>query len=85
MKKFLAPICMLFIINTYAHIEHDGNRGEPSAEDLSKSRACFEELSQNGCGDPGDDHKQFRACLHNVFPTLNKDCQKMMTNLYSRK
>lgn len=70
----------------HASIEHDGKtQTEPTAAEIQKNRACFEEVAKNGCGDPGEDIKQFRSCLHNVFPTLSVDCKKMMTKLYSNK
>lgn len=85
MKKLLLPLFMLFMLNAYATIEDDGTNVQPSEAEVSKNRACFEELSKNGCTDPGEDHKQFRSCLHDSFANLSKDCQKMMTGLYGKK
>lgn len=85
MKKLLLPLCMLFALNAFATIEDDGKNEQPTQAEISKTRGCFEELSKNGCVDPGEDHKQFRSCLHNVFPTLSQDCQKMMSALYGKK
>jgi hypothetical protein len=84
MKKIFITVMMMMTVSAYASIEHDG-KPEPTANEISKSRSCFEEVSQNGCGDPGDDIKQFRSCLNNIFPSLTGDCQKMMTHLYSRR
>lgn len=85
MKKILITICMLFVVSAQANIEYEGKVAEPSQAEIDKSRSCFDELSKNGCPDSGEDHKEFRACLHNVFPTLTSDCQKMMTRLYGTK
>ena len=85
MKKILIPVLMLLITNVQAHIEFEGNPPEPTQKEIEKNRACFEELNRNSCGDPGEDHKHFRSCLNNVFSTLSPDCQKMMSDLYSRK
>lgn len=84
MKKIFIPVMMMLVVNAFASIEHDGSP-EPTAAQVAKSRACFEEVSQNGCGDPGDDVKQFRSCLHNVHPSLTADCQKMMSHLYGKR
>lgn len=86
MKKLLLPFLIaMMMTNTYATIEDDGQNPVPSQVEISKNRACFEDLTDNGCGDPGEDPAQFRACLHNVFPRLTTDCQKLMSELYSRK
>lgn len=76
---------MVTVVNAQASIEFEGNTAEPTPQELSNNRACFEELEKNGCGDPGEDVKQFRSCMHNVYSTLGKSCQKLMTDLYSRK
>ena len=85
MKKILFVTCALFIFNAQASIEYDDNYTEATPQEIAKSRSCFEEVHQNGCGDPGDDQKQFRSCLHNVWGTLTDDCRKMMSDLYGSK
>jgi hypothetical protein len=85
MKKFLIPMMMFWMLSASAHIEFEGDGPAPTNQEIAKSRACFEELSKNGCGDPGEDLNHFRSCLHNVFPSLTKDCQKMMSHLYSAR
>lgn len=85
MKKLLVPLFMLFMLNSYATIVDDGINDQPSPAEIAKNRACFEELEKNGCGDPGEDPKQFRICLHDSFANLSKDCQKMMSGLYGTK
>lgn len=76
---------MIFMSTAHADIEYDGNDGKPTAVELEKNRSCFDELSKNGCGDPGTDLKEFRTCMHDVYSKLGADCQKMMTRLYKRK
>lgn len=85
MKKILAAMFVVLMTNAYADIEYEGKENNPTPQEISKNRACFEELAKQGCGDPGDDVKQFRSCLHNVFPTLGSDCQKLMIKLYTRQ
>lgn len=75
---------MIFMTVAYASIEDDGNDGQPTAEELEKNHACFDELKKNGCGDPGTNLKEFRVCMHDVYEKLGSDCQKMMTRLYKR-
>ena len=83
MKKLIIPLSMLFIVSAQANIEYDGVDAQPTTQEVTKNRACFEELAKNGCGDPGEDVKQVRSCLKNVFPTLAVDCKKLMNYLYS--
>lgn len=84
--KVIFMMCLIFSFSmAFATTEHEVANNSPSTQEISKNRACFEEVAQNGCGDPGDDIKQFRSCLNNVFSSLNPDCQKMMSKLYHRK
>jgi hypothetical protein len=85
MKTVFIALSLLFVINAQASIEHDPKQVEATPQEISKSRACFEELAQMGCRDSGEDHQEFRACLHNIFPSLTSDCQKMMSRLYGKK
>ncbi len=85
MKPFLITVFMLFIGNAHANIEFDGKLEIPSETEVARNRSCFEEVSRFGCGDPGDDHRQFRSCLHDVYQTLSRDCKKLMTELYKKK
>jgi hypothetical protein len=85
MKSIFITVFMFFIAHSHASIEFDGKREVPSDEEIAHNRACFEELSRQGCGDPGDDHQQFRSCLHEVYPSLSGGCKKLMTTLYKRK
>lgn len=86
MKLFLIPVFALFIFNAKADIEHVvGDDDQPTPLEITKNRACFEEVAKQGCGDPGEDQKHFRTCLHDAFPILTDDCRKMMSGLYSTK
>lgn len=85
MKVLYISLFALTMSLSFATTEHSPEDIiQPSAQEVSQNRACFLEVSQNGCGDPGDDIGQFRSCLHNVFSTLTPRCQKMMSNLYSK-
>lgn len=85
MKSVFIAFFMFFMTQAYGDIEFDGKLDIPSDKEVSQNRACFEELAKLGCGDPGDDHQQFRSCMHDVYPSLTDDCRKMMTGLYKRK
>lgn len=85
MKALLITVFMICIFEAHANIEFDGKMEIPTEAELAKNRGCFEELAKSGCGDPGDDMKQFRICLHDAYPTLSDDCRQMMTRLYKKK
>jgi hypothetical protein len=83
MKIALIAMCILVSMNTKADIEFSTtDSGKATPQEISKNRACFEELKSEGCGGPGDDANHFRACLNNVHATLNEYCKKMMSDLY---
>jgi hypothetical protein len=86
MKSISIALFMLFIANAHADIEATaGDAAQVSSQEITKNRACFSELSKQGCGDPGEDIKKFRTCLHDSFAQLSENCQTMMTNLYGKK
>lgn len=83
MKNLILMCGILLMVNAYATIEAgDEKVFNVTAEEVMKNRACFKDLEANGCGDPGEDPKQFRSCMRNVYPKLEEDCQKLMTKLY---
>jgi hypothetical protein len=83
MRNLILICGILLMVNAYATIEADDNKiFDVSQEEIMKNRACFKDLETNGCGDPGEDPKQFRACMSNVYPKLDVDCQKLMNKLY---
>ena len=86
MKSVLTMMFLLFMANVSGSIEYvEGEDAAPTEQELGRNHACFEELSKAGCGEPGENLKEFRACLHEAFPTLNEDCRKMMSHLYRRR
>ncbi len=86
MKTLIPFLFVISIVNANASIEHvEGDEAIPSPQEMARNRGCFEELSKAGCEDPGENLKQFRRCLHEVFPSLSDDCKKMMSNLYRRR
>jgi hypothetical protein len=84
MKKLFSALLIVSALSVHGHIEFEGEPAPPTREEIGRNRACFEDLSRQGCGDPGDDVQQFRSCLHTVFPSLSAHCQKLMSNLYAR-
>lgn len=82
MKNIALFMGLLIAYTASADIEYEGTILKPSATEISKNRACFEELKVQGCGDPGEDPEQFRPCLNNVYQTLSSDCKALMTKLY---
>lgn len=85
MKNSIIVMCFLLTTSSFASIEHDSKGSKATAEEISRNRACFQELATQGCGDPGEDPAHFRACLKHVFPALSGNCKTMMTNLYGTK
>lgn len=84
--KTLLAIFLTVSFSAFANIEYDPARDvKASDQEISNSRACFKELSQNGCADPGENLPAFRSCMHDVFPKLSDSCQRMMSNLYKRR
>lgn len=82
MKKIVLMAGLLLSFTALADIEYEGKYTKPSADEVSRNRACFEDLSRQGCGDPGEDPEQFRSCMSNVYTSLTQDCQSLMTKLY---
>lgn len=86
MKYTIVTLGLLFTISANADIEYSPQEpAKATVQEISKSRACFEELKVQGCGDPGDDINHFKSCLGNVHSTLTDSCKKMMTDLYGVK
>lgn len=86
MKKLILLSSLVFALNATASMDFTESKGsKPSSTEINKHRSCFQELSDDGCGDPGEDPKHFRSCLAEVFPRLTSDCQKMMSELYGNK
>ena len=83
---FLTLSFSMMMLNAHASIEASSTpSSQPSKDEISKNRACFEELSVQGCGDPGDDTEQFRSCMSNVHETLDPHCKQLMQSLYGTK
>ncbi|MFL5810181.1 MAG: hypothetical protein ACJ749_11710 [Flavisolibacter sp.] len=87
MKNIFFALYLLFVMNAKADIEYSPAdvKGKATAAEITNNRSCFQELENEGCGNPGDDVKQFRSCMNNVYPRLSDGCQKMMSNLYGTK
>lgn len=86
MKKLLIVLFAFTLSQVEATTEHDPVfTSEPSAQEVSMNRACFEELKTLGCGDPGEEVGHFRACLKDVFPTLTPHCKELMSFLYTQR
>lgn len=86
MKQIFLALGLIFVLNANATIEYSAAEdSKPTPQEVSRNRACFEELASQGCGDPGEDPKHFRSCLNNVHSTLSVSCRKMMSELYGTK
>lgn len=85
MKNFVQLFAFFLMINAYASIEHEpGRESYPTESEITRNRACFKELEVLGCGDPGDDARQFRTCMSEVYGSLSSDCKKLMDKLYKK-
>ncbi len=86
MRSILICSFMFYLANANANIEHTPEENsKPSTAEISRNRACFDELAKNGCGDPGENIREFRKCLYDVFPKLTQSCQKLTSDLYRRR
>ena len=86
MKNLYLAISLVFALDAFASIEYVADPGsKPTQAEIIKNRSCFQELATNGCGDPGEDPKQFRSFMSNVFERLGEDCRAMMSKLYSKR
>ncbi len=83
MKKLFIILSLTASLAAQATIEDEGQPTSLSTAEITRNRACFEELTRENCPDPSDDARQFRACLHNSFDALTPSCQKLMSELYS--
>lgn len=74
------------MMNARADIEYSPTEvSKASAGEIAMSRACFEELKVQGCGDPGEETDHFRTCLKDVYQSLTGSCQRMMSELYGKQ
>lgn len=85
MVKAIAVGLALFTFGAFANIEHEPLMATvPSDAQVQKSRSCFQELQNLGCGHPRDDRDQFISCMRNTYNSLSTDCQSMMKRLYGK-
>lgn len=83
MKHLLLTFTMLLAFSVHADIEYSSlESAKATPEEIQQSRSCFQEVAEQGCGEPLDDQEHFRSCVKNVKPRLKSSCQKMMTELY---
>jgi hypothetical protein len=88
MKNIFLAASFLLTMNAFASIEFEPTQAassKASDREISRSRACFQELSAQGCGDPGEDPTHFRSCMRNVKSTLTSECKALMNDLYGKK
>lgn len=86
MKKIIIAFGMVFALNSLASMTYTESKGsKPTAQERQNNRACFSQLSADGCGDPGEDPKHFRSCMADVYPRLSTECKKLMSDLYGTK
>lgn len=86
MKTILIALGLLMVMNANADIEYSAEdvKGKATPAEVTRNHSCFQELEAEGCGNPGDDVKQFRSCMNNSYSRLSDDCKKMMSNLYGK-
>ena len=84
MKLTLAVLGTFFIMNAHATIDL-AKETPPSATEISKSRSCWKNLEEKGCGKYEEDPERFRSCMSGILETLDDNCQKMMKDLYGSK
>ncbi len=84
MKKIILVASLLLSFTAMADIDYEGETPNPTPEEISRNRACFEDLARQGCGDAGEDPEHFRSCMSNVYSSLSQDCQALMTKLYGK-
>lgn len=82
MKKIILIAGLLMSFAVVADIDYEGETSNPTPEEIARNRACFEDLSRQGCGDAGEDPEHFRSCMSNVYTSLSQECQSLMTKLY---
>ena len=83
MNKMMILMLLLVSLSAEANIEAGPlSSNEPTTQEISIARGCFEALEVEGCRHPREDHQQFRSCLRNVISTLPISCQKKMLELY---
>lgn len=86
MKGIFIALFMIFLTSAHASIEYvESEQSHPDPQEVARSRACFEELTKQGCGDPGENLKEFRSCMHDAFTQLSGNCQAMMKELYGKR
>lgn len=85
MYKFILSTFVLLSFSVMANTEHDPATAAPTTAEISKSRSCFEELKQLGCGHPKTDRDHFANCMIVSFESLTPDCKTMMKRLYGKK
>lgn len=86
MKIYLLIGTLITSSFSYADLEHKTGQGaNPSQEKLSLSRGCFEEIEDQGCGHPRDDHEIFIACLDENKTKLSTSCLSFFETLYGKR
>lgn len=85
MKKLLAGIVFTVIFNVQAGTLEPAAYVHPTDAEIQKSRMCFQELENLGCGTQEEDPERFRSCLSDVQEKLSESCKVMMRKLYGEK
>lgn len=85
MKNFSIVLIFVFSVNVFGSIEYvEGEQSKATKAEITRNRSCFKELASEGCRDPGEDSKQFRSCMSEVYPRLSTNCQTLMSKLYGK-
>lgn len=85
MKQTLMILGLVFVMNINAAEQTVKKDVQPTAAEIAKNRACFQELEKQGCGTLEEDQEKFRSCMSYVHTTMEDHCQKLMKGLYGTK
>lgn len=84
--KLFVMTALLFSFFAHADLEHrEGQESKPTVENLSRSRGCFKEIKEQGCGHPRENQDFFSFCLQLKLESLTSDCQGFFSKLYGKR
>lgn len=86
MKRTFVIFFLLSSFSAIANLEHTEGQGSgPSNKNLTFSRACFQEILDQGCSHPREDRELFNNCLADKLTTLSPSCQTFFQRLYGKR
>ena len=86
MGRAFVIFLLLTSYSAMANLEHTEGQGSgPSDKKLTHSRACFQEIVDQGCSHPREDRELFNNCLADKITTLSSECQTFFQRLYGKR